>query len=150
MRTSVPRQSKSKAYLPAVAEPNQAYGQGVDAIQAQKAVPIPDQQTRLAGQLEQVAQNQPPVPASQPQMSPFDAAHQAAMNMPAHPDAMSQIQGYSEPVTTGVPIGLGSNQLNMQARTDADLFLTMYNLTGDPDDLLLAQRVRQQQQGFMP
>ena len=146
----MPRQSKSKAIIQPVAEPNQAYGQGVDAIQAQKAVPIPDQQTRLAGQLEQVAAQTPPAPASQPQMSPFDAAHQAASNMPAHPDAISQIQGYSEPVTTGVPIGPGSNQLQMQARTDADLFLTMYNLTGDPDNLLLAQRVRQQQQGFMP
>lgn len=133
-----------------MAEPNQAYGQGVNAIQAQKVIPIPDQSTRLAGQLEQVAQQPPPAPASQPQPTPFDLAHQAATQMPGAPDALSQIQGYSEPVTTGVPIGPGSNQLQMNVRSDADLFNTMYQITGDPDALVLAQRVRMQQMGFQP
>ena len=63
----------------------------------------------------------------------------------AGPDALSQVQPNTEPLTSGLPTGPGPNQLAMQQRSDADIFMTMYEITGDPDLLLLAQRVRQQQ-----
>lgn len=68
--------------------------------------------------------------------------------MPAHPSAIDEIQPHSEPMTSGLSTGPGPNTLNMNQRTDADLFMTMYKITGDPDLLLLAQRTRQAQQGM--
>jgi hypothetical protein len=112
-------------------------------------MPIPDEATRLEGALGAAARQQVPTNTQATPAAPtnIDQADRAARQMPNYPSAIDEIQPHSGPMTSGLSTGPGPNTLNMNQRQDADLFTTMYQVTGDPDLLLLAQRTRQAQQG---
>lgn len=90
----MPRAKKPATLAPA-AYPGQVYGQGVDAIQAQKAIPLPNEVANQAPQ--------PAAPSSTPMPEPLPPNYQPQQRTPL--DAPTGRPG--EHVMSGAPMGPG-------------------------------------------
>lgn len=124
------------------AAPGQAYGNGIDQINAQKAVPLPDTRTPLAP----VASNSPGVvPSAQPAMGPPPMSPFAAgMGMAPSPSLLTQPSARpGEPVTAGLASGPGAGPeaLSGVGANLSAMLRTIAQATGDSYFDTLSQRV---------
>ena len=145
----MPRQRKTQtgaAAQPIDAVAGQMYGKGVEQQQLQETVPAPQVTNPAVGSPPQPAPTTTPAPAPspyQPAPGPVDAMAAAAemRNNVGLLNAPTQRPG--EPVTTGLPSGLGAGPEALGMVTRSPLGETMRNLSnalGDPVFADLANR----------
>jgi len=131
-----------KGTQPVAAAPGQAYGQGIDQINAQKAVPLPDARTPLAP----VSQNSPGVvPSAQPAMTAPATPMSAGLEMMPSPSLLTQPTNRpNEPVTAGLAMGPGAgpDALSGVPANLSAMLRTIAQATGDSYFDTLSQRVQ--------
>lgn len=131
-----------------VAAPGQAYGEGVDQIQAQHVIPLPDNRVTGAapGPSTPDVAGHAPVPTGPP-VDPRQAALAAAAGMPPPgPPLDAPTTRPGEPVTAGMslPGAPAPGPSRAQAQSVAATYQMLADTTGDPTYRTLANIARQQ------